>query len=284
MQFDHRLHTSFEAIAVVMLLLLGTCAFALCFQQSEQTLKAGDVPTVSFTPHLGTFHYEISWGALPVATATIAIQKDGAHYRLKADQQTIGLIDRLYRLHYLGETVVRREDLSPVEVVIHEQKRRERTTLKARYPEGLPIKAVETLTEGKAPPETKTYDIKTEPYVLDMYSAILLVRSLDWRPGKSMHFEVFTGEKRYAVSMECIEKGVFKLNEEEIPAWVIRPHVLKLGDPNAEPRHTKARIYLSADKSRDLLKIKTKLDIGGALVWELVSYRTEQHAKALPPP
>jgi hypothetical protein len=271
---DRRLHTTYQAMAVVILLVLGTYSSALCFQRPEQALKAGDAPAVLFNPHLGTYHYEIKWGALPVATATITVQKDGAYYRLKADQKTTGLIDRIYSLRYLGETMVRGEDLSPLEVVIEEQKGKQKRTLKARYLEGLPIEAVETLTKGKAPPETNAYQISTEPYALDMYSAIFLVRSFDWRQGKSQQFEVFTGEKRYAVTMECIGRGVFKLDEKEIPSWVIRPSVLKLGDPNAKPRHTKAHIYLSADESRELLKIKT--DIGmGALVWKLVNSWTD---------
>ena len=271
----NRFHAASLPMAVVFLVVMGINTAALSSQPSEQSQKEVDAPVVAFNPHLGTYYYEIHWGALPVATAKITIQKEGAHYRLKADQQTIGLIDRIYRFHFRGDTVVRSKDLGPKEVIIQEQKRRQVRKLKARYNEGQPIEVVETLSEGKKEPKTNTYEISTEPYVIDIYSAILLVRSLDWHQGKIQQFEVFTGKKRYSVTMECVGKRFFKLNKKQIPSWVIRPRVLKLGDPNAKPRYTNARIYLSADESRNLLKIKADIGIGGALVWELVHYWRE---------
>jgi hypothetical protein len=268
-----RQQDTYLIMAIVFLLVLGTNTAALSSQQSGQP----PIITNSFNPHLGTYYYEIHWGALPVATAKIIVQKDGPHYSLTSDQQTIGLIDRIYRFHYRGKTVVRTEDLSPMAIVIQEQKGRQKRTLKAQYRKDQSIEVVETVLEKKKPPETDTYDISSETHAIDMYSAILLVRSLDWREGRVQQFEVFTGKKRYAVSMKCIGKGILKLNKKQIPAWIIRPHVLKLGDPNAKPRHTNARIYLSADESRDLLKIKTDIGIGGALVWELVYYQAQSN-------
>jgi len=62
--------------------------------------------------------------------------------------------------------------------------------------------------------------------------------------------------------MDCIGKTTFPIGDAELPVWVIRPTSRKVGGNESSFTHENTRVYLSADKSKDIVKVKSKLGIG----------------------
>ena len=103
---------------------------------------------------------------------------------------------------------------------------------------------------------------------------MFLARSFDWQEGESQHFETFTGDKHYEITIDCIGKTLFEEGRIRATAWVLRPSARNFDDPNAEPKYNETRVYLTADQSRDLLKIRSKLGFG-TMRMKLIEYVPE---------
>jgi len=243
-------------------LVIGARSATFALQPPERNPEVVSDLVSEFTPRLGTFYYVVHWADSKVADATITIERDGDYYRMIADEETTKFLDRIYRIRYRGETVIRAEDLVPVETVIDEERGKKKTTEQIRYDGDGKAEVVVSKKEPDAPVQQEAYLINEETFAIDMFSAIFLARSFDWQENESQQFDVFSGKKRYLVTLDCIGKTVFQEGDIKIDAWVIRPGVLKQNDPDAKTKHSEARVYLSADESRDLLKIKTKIGLG----------------------
>lgn len=75
--------------------------------------------------------------------------------------------------------------------------------------------------------------------------------------------------------MDCIGKTLFEEGKIKAMAWVLRPSARDFDDPNAEPKYNETRVYLTADRSRDLLKIRSKLGFGTRRM-KLMEYTPEK--------
>ena len=60
----------------------------------------------------------------------------------------------------------------------------------------------------------------------------------------------------------CVGTTEVEHRERGVACWVIVPTVVDTSKPDKKPRFTKTKIYLSADPSRAVLKVKTKAGIG----------------------
>lgn len=260
--FFYRLIRFMQWMIVLIGLVIAARGATFALQPPEQDPETFSDRVHEFHPRLGTFYYVIHWADSKVADATITIERDGEYYRMTADEEITKFLDRTYRIKYRGETTIRAEDLAPVETVINQELGRKQTTEQIRYDAEGKAEVVVTKKEPDAPFQQEAYHINEETFAIDMFSAIFLTRSFDWQENESQQFDVFSGKKRYLVTLDCIGKTVFHIGDINIDAWVIRPGVLKQNDPNAKTRHSEARLYLSADESRDLLKIRTKVGLG----------------------
>ncbi len=260
--FCYRLKRFVQWTIVLIGLVIGARGATFASQPPEQNPEVVSGPVNEFNPRLGTFYYVIQWADSKVADATITIERDGDYYRMVADEETTKFLDRIYRIRYRGETVIRVDDLVPVEAVINEEHGKKKTTEQIRYDAEGKAEVVVSKKEPDSPVKQEAYLINEDTFAIDMFSAIFLARSFDWQENESQQFDVFSGRKRYLLTLDCIGKTVFREGDIKIDAWVIRPGVLKQNDPDAKTRHSKARVYLSADESRDLLKIKSKIGFG----------------------
>ena len=238
-------------------------------QDAQLAVKTG----VEFQPRLGEYHYEIQWARQRVATGIIAIRKDGNQYVLTADQRTTKVIDRIYRVRYRGETRIDATAFTPLESVIEEEVKKRRKVQKAEYDRTSgSVSVEETRTKGKRSEiKTKTFELQSDTGILDVFSAIFLARSFDWSIGEQHGFIVFIGEKQYAVSMDCIGKSTFNIENESIPVWVVQPWIRKTTDAKPSSAARKTRIFIAADESKDIVKVKTESGIG-TVTLRLVQY------------
>lgn len=248
-------------VPIILMITLAVPAFAAEHpeQDTKQAMKTG----VEFQPRLGEYHYEIHWGWKRLATGIITIRKDGAHYVLTADKRTTDVIDKTYRIRYTGETRIDAAALAPTESVIKEQINSKRKVQKATYDkDNGSVKVEVTKTKKKSEPETNTYELQSDTGIMDIFSFLFLSRSFDWSIGERHEFMVFIGKKQYEVNLDCIGMNTYQVEDSNVPVWVIRPQARKTDDDDPSFKDFKTQIYISADDSRDILKVKSDPGIG----------------------
>jgi len=254
-------------VVLIILTVTGFCclsAFSVTRTTTGNTLAYSISPqgAEGFKPHLGTYFYSVKWQGIRVADATVTVAREGEYYRVVADTETTRPIDQILKLRYRGEGIIRSADYMPVQTVLDFRKRSHQKHTQIRYLDDGEIEIVETKTKKKQEPRTEIKKIQPEEFVLEPFSAIFLARRFNWRKGEVQQLEVITGKKRYLVTLVCLDKGHVTDGDAQIEAWIIRPIVKNLSKPKSKPRHSSTKIYLSADKSRDLLEMKSRVLIG----------------------
>lgn len=242
--------------------------------QPEQDDATALTTGIEFQPRLGEFHYDIHWGIKQVASGVISVSREKEHYVLKVHKKTTDAIDLVYRVRYRGETRLKAEDLSPIHSTLKEEVRKKKKIQDARYdPATGKVNVVETRSKRKksGDKKVKEYEFQSDSGIFDAFTAIFLARSFDWQLGESHQFTVFIGKKQYQVSLDCIDKSMLELPIGTIPVWVIRPGAVRLADGKKYSDRKNTLLYLSADESRDIIKIKTKPGIGSVKL-RLVKY------------
>jgi hypothetical protein len=217
----------------------------------------------AFNPRTGTFLYAVKWGGTPTGQIIMTVSRQGEYYRVVADSMVTKSIDFIYRLRYRGEGTINKNTFGALRTVLTEQKGSESKVTKIAYRENGEIETKVTRQKKKEAPEITVKNFRPDREVLDIFSAVFLSRSFNWRVGLAERFEVYTGRKTYLVTLNCIQKIEYQeANIDAIDAWVIAPAVIDPYKPNRDARLTATRIFLSADNSKDILKIKTKTGFG----------------------
>ncbi len=210
----------------------------------------------------GTYHYEISWQGLPVAKAQIVVGEATQGNRLmmnvKASAKTGDFIDVFYRLRFSSESLFEAESFRPVRFESYQKENsREKLREVTFGPDGS-IKADYVKNGEQRPP----ISFKSENATFDPISAAFLARSLPLNTGDSHSFDVFNGKHRYLISFEVKGLEVLTLEGKEYRAYKVIPLVQKLTDSEGEKRLKKAAIWISADDSREVLKLESKVLVG----------------------
>ena len=112
-------------------------------------------------------------------------------------------------------------------------------------------------------------------FTLDPFSAAFLARSLDWHVGETKRFDTFNGKTRYLIDLTADELVQMKVNGEVKDVWVISPRVTNLTAPKANGKLRSAKIYVTADSSRDILQIVSSVFVG-SVTTKLKSYEPAQ--------
>lgn len=262
----------FRVVVLLTVIVLFTELTGMAAEHPEQDALLAVETGMEFQPRLGEYHYEIQWARQRVANGTIAIRKDGDQYVLTADQQTTGFVDRIYRVRYRGETRIDTAALAPVVSTIEEEVRKRKKVQRAKYDKTTGTVTVEeTRTREKQGKEEKVYEIQSDTSILDVFSAVFLARSFDWSIGERQAFMVFVGEKQYAVVLDCIGKDEIEIEGNRHLVWVVQPRVRKSTKSQPSSVSQKTRIFIAADESRDIVKIKAQPRIG-TVTLRLVKY------------
>ena len=249
---------------------------SLVFPLWAQSIPPGEVkistpayaPSLSFKPLMGTYAYSVSWNGIPAASLELEVGRNGDDYELKARAQTAKAIDLIYKLRYHSETVISAKTMAPkrsVSVTITNSK--EKSTELEFLPGG-EIHAKEKDQRGRQ----KTLQFGSSNFTLDPYSAGFLALSQDWKVGDIRQFDTFNGKHRYLIELSALEKTEITVGGKVRKAVVIRPSIKKLTDTSPDPKKLReARIYISTDDSREILKISSEVFIG-TVNTDLVSF------------
>lgn len=214
-----------------------------------------------FKPRFGTYTYAVSWQGIPAGSLEILLEQRGANYRIEASARTNRFIDFFYKLRFNTKATVSATSLYPQVSVYNsrENHRNKKTTIEF-LPDG-EIKSVHEDRHGNL--EKLTF--KPNNFTLDPFSAVFLALSLSWEVGDTRQFDTFTGKSRYLVELTAIEKTTIDINGTKREAIVISPRVDNLTKKNLSEEDEKlreARIYVSTDKTSEILKITSDIFIG----------------------
>jgi len=251
--------------------------------QAEE-LKAEDVkiftPAYSpkfeaFEPPLGEYVYKVAWEGIPAADVKVKVQRDEDVFKVTTKAKTYSGIDLFYRLRYRAEGVISATDLTPIRTEIDHRENSRHKVTRINFTDSGNIRAVR-YRQGE---ETEDITFNPKNFTLDPISASFLARGIDWKVGETKQFDTFNGKSRYLISLTAKALKKLEIAGREREAWEIVPRVENLTDPGADKKLREAKIYLSTDKAREVLKIVSSVFVGSV---STTMVKFEPYLKPLP--
>jgi len=224
---------------------------------------------VNFEPPLGTYSYGVSWQGIPAASAEVTIDQAGANYLVSASAKTASAIDLFYTLRYRADGEFSAIDMQPHKVTIRNQEGSKVRSVDMSF---LGDGEVFTVRSQNNQKPAKIVRFNPNNNMLDPFSATVLARSLDWSVGKSFDFDIFNGKSRYLITMTAIDEAQVEVNGKKHDCWVVSPTVKNLTNTKANNKLREAKMYVTKDRSRDVLKIVSEVFIGAVTI-ELESFK-----------
>jgi len=214
----------------------------------------------------GSYDYQLLWQGIPVGSAMIRVgttYRDGKKmFDVEATAHSSRVVGLFYELRHRSESIFSARELKPVEFVSRQTENSRFTDLKISFsPDGL-IHA--KTTKGTLNGEGKSEEVsfRSENATFDPISAAYLALSLPVNPAEDLSFDVFNGRHRYLISFHVVGREKIKVAGKEHDAIKIKPLVKKLTDTEGEKRVRKVYLWVSADGSREVLKLESEVLIG----------------------
>jgi len=228
------------------------------------------VPPSSFKPLLGRYSYSVSWNGIPAGSIELELNRKDDDYEIHAKARTAKGIDLVYKLRYESQTVLAADTLKPKHsLAVVQTNSKEKTTELEFLPDGK-ISSKRKNHQGRV----KTLKFNSDNFTLDPFSAAFLALSQEWKVGENRRFDLFSGKSRHLIELSAVEKTELKVNGAKRPAIVIIPTLIKKLNVTKETKKKKlrqAKIYISADQRREILKISSDL-LFGSVNTEMVGF------------
>jgi hypothetical protein len=221
-----------------------------------------------FTPPLGTYTYDVSWQGIPAAEVKSTVAREGNEYRVTTSVRTLSGIDLLYKLRHKSQSVFSVETLRPLRFTMEQRENSRDKTVDVDFSPDGPIHARRTSKGGQ---DRKELTLNTENFTVDPYTAAFVARSQPWSVGETKRFDTFNGKNRYIVELTAEGLQRLEVNGVMKDVWVVNPRVVNLSNNKPHEKLRKARIFVTADKQRDIVKVQSSVFIG-TVTTELVSF------------
>jgi hypothetical protein len=234
-------------------------------------------------PEPGTFpppppleaRYRFGWGALTAAEASFDFsrpQRD--QLQLKMSTKTTGVVRGMWRMDAKHTAWCDAATLRPIALQQTEVYRDETLKTEAKFsPEGVTRKQERIPAEGR---RGKDKRFKC-PDLFDLHTALLFVRSQPLRTDDVYRFVVYPAKDAYLATVRVVGTERIKAAGQEYPAIKLELELQRVTKALALEPHRKfkqASVWISDDRDRLLLKIKSEVFVGS--VWaelESVKFR-----------
>jgi hypothetical protein len=193
--------------------------------------------------------------------ATIKVDRKGDDYVVAVTARTRGIMKYPYKVKYRGEVTVKKDPLQPSTAFIEERTGNKKKTIQAEFPKPNRVTTIEKESKAGGPIDRKEKEFVSETFILDPFSTVFLIRSLDWQIGTAEVFDVFTGNKQYELQLLCRGETVLNVDGIDRNAWEIVPQTRSLKKPH-KLKMSGFVVYLSQDERREILKITGEPGIG----------------------
>ncbi|MCO6432364.1 MAG: DUF3108 domain-containing protein [Deltaproteobacteria bacterium] len=229
-----------------------------------------------FEMPLGEYVYTVSWQGIPAATVTARVEQRGTQYYIDTVVKTYSAIDIFYKLRYRAQGWISAVDFYPSQCVIEQQENSRNRRTEMNF---LPSGEIVAVREDLAKDEVKRLTFDPNNFTLDPFSAAFLARGQRWEKGETKEFDTFNGKSRYHIKLYAEDLVYVDVEGEKRGVWVIVPTVKNLSNPEQSSKLRKAKIYVLADKSRDIVKIVSSVFIG-SVTTQLDSFTPFQRVPA----
>lgn len=225
----------------------------------------------------GTYFYDVSWQGIKVGKAEVQVKDrtlDAQEFlQVTASARTARFIEIFYKLRHTSESLFDADSLKPRRFYTAQTEKSREKIREVSFGDDGRIRSVTTKNGKRREP----VEFVSENLTLDPISAAFIARTLPIDPGKEFEFDVFNGKHRYLISFSVEGREIISLNGKDYDAFKVVPSVQKLTDTEGEKRLKSATIWVSADQSREVLKMKSKVLVGSVSA-RLTGFAPETHS------
>ncbi len=212
--------------------------------------------------------YRVSWNKIPIGSAKVQMhpkwEKGKKFYQVKVRAKTWKILHWIWRMRDSVESVFEAKTFSPRSYIFSQSENRERVQTKILY-EPSNKKWVVRRKEGD---KVEGFEfVSGDTY--DPVSAIYLLRSLDFKVGDRLEFNLFGGHHRYLLTLDVVNQERIKVKAGQFNTYKIESQMVKRPPSKDDGYVYRATGWISADEKRILVKAKSKAWIGSVYV-ELV--------------
>ncbi len=219
--------------------------------------------------------YKATWnGMISVATAeifttpTVVDGKEVFHVRVEA--QTSKALDLIWRMRDKISSTFDAKKLLPSRFTFNQRENSRIIDTEAYYNSSANRWVVNRQQVGK---KARRYEFDSHNTV-DPITAVYLARSVDFKVGDRLYFNIFGGRYRYLLELHVTRKEPVEMaSGEVIDAFRIVPRVRNTTKKGYAQKFREATVWISADERRLPIKMSSKI-IFGSVYLELVEDTT----------
>jgi hypothetical protein len=225
--------------------------------------------------------YRASWnGMVSVATAevqTVPTVIDGKKvFQVRVEAKTSRALDLIWKMRDTISSTFDAKALTPSRFIFNQRENSRIIDTDARLDPTSKRWAVSRQQAGKKP---RIYEFESQN-TLDPITAVYLARSIDFKVGDRLYFNVFGGRYRYLLELFVEKKEPVKLESgKSIEAFRVIPRIQNVTKNGYAGRLNEAVIWLSADDRRLPVKLSSKVAFGTVYL-ELINDRRGTQATA----
>ncbi len=194
-----------------------------------------------------------------------SVWKDGKKfYQVKIRAKTYKYLDLIWKMRDSIESTFEADTLRPHRFIFRQRENRRRIDTTALY-DRWSEKWVVRRQKGH---KVRQYEFHSSS-ILDPILATYYVRTIDFKVGDELRFEVFGGKSRYLVSLNVVGEERVEVGAGVFDAYRIIPRVINLTRSGYARRVRHATVWISNDPKRRLLRVVSHVFIGSVYI-ELV--------------
>ncbi|MDD2942637.1 MAG: DUF3108 domain-containing protein [bacterium] len=214
-------------------------------------------PEIKSLP-LGDYEYAVRWERIPVATAYISSRRKHNTYIVETKIKTGSVIDIFYRLRHKSRSIFSAEDFRPMSFFMSQVENGRKKNRDITFFKNGKIKT-ERVTQGEQQPTT---EFKSNNQTLDPYTGSFLARAIPLKTGAEESFDIFNGRHRFLIVFKIEPKETIQIGEKTYNTIPASPKVTRLTETEPEKRLREARIWITDDESRDIVKVESEVWVG----------------------
>lgn len=206
--------------------------------------------------------YRATWNGISVATTevhTTPVWIAGKkYYQVKVDARTSKALDLIWRMRDTISSTFEAKTLSPSRFAFNQRENSRVIDTEAQYNDTTKKWAVSRQEKGKKP---RTYEFDSDN-TLDPITAVYVARSMDFKVGDRLNFNVFGGRYQYLLELAVMGRETVQLGSGKVDAFKIVPRVTNLSKGGYADRLNTAAIWISADERRMPVMLTSKIFAG----------------------
>ena len=228
--------------------------------------------------------YRAHWnGMISVASAeiyTIPAVIDGKKvYQVRVEAKTSRVLDFIWKMRDTISSTFDANLLSPSHFVFSQRENSRVIDTEARYNSSTKRWAVNRQQVGK---KAKIYEFDSQN-MLDPITAVYLARSVDFKVGDRLYFNIFGGRYQYLLELLVERKEPVNLESGKvIEAFKIIPRIQNITKKGYATRFNEATIWISSDELRMPIKLSSKIFVGSVYLEIVQDQRGTQSISAEP--